>query len=111
MTSFRAEIPTPNDLPSPLAPDLIIYFDNLEYGCNTTTIGNDTLWSPQTAKGSDDAGHSTQGIFIMDNGGLKKKDLGEISYLDVAPTILTELGIEVPEDMEGKVIGKNEQEN
>jgi predicted AlkP superfamily phosphohydrolase/phosphomutase len=87
-----------------IAPDMIIYFDGLQYGCNTSLIGNETLWSPQTAKGSDDAGHSKQGIFIIKNNKLKKENIGEISYLDVAPTILNELNIKVPEDMKGKII-------
>lgn len=86
------------------APDLMVYFDNLQYGCNNTLIGNETLWSPQTAKGSDDAGHSLQGIFILHDKNLKKTNLGEMSYLDVAPTILHHLGVSVPEDMKGKVI-------
>ncbi len=85
------------------APDAIIYFDDLEYGCNTTLIGNETMWSPQTALGSDDAGHSKQGIFIMSEKG-KERDLGDISYLDVAPTILHLLGVPVPEDMKGKIL-------
>jgi|TARA_Y100000310_G_scaffold76658_1_gene73155 predicted AlkP superfamily phosphohydrolase/phosphomutase len=86
------------------APDMIVYFDGMQYGSNTTLIGNDTLWSPSTAKGSDDATHSMQGIFIMNDGKNKNGDLGEISYLDVAPTILNLLKIKIPEDMNGKVI-------
>jgi len=89
-----------------IAPDIVIYFDNLQYGCNSTLIGNETLWSPQTAKGSDDAGHSRQGIFIMKHDNLKNKNLGEIEAIDVAPTILNLLGMEIPNDMSGKVIGK-----
>ena len=85
------------------APDMIVYFDNLQYGCNTSLIGNKTLWSPSTAQGSDDAAHSRQGIFIMKNN-KAKGNLGEISYLDIAPTIFNELGLEVPKDMKGKVI-------
>jgi len=87
------------------APDLMIYFDNLQYGCNNSLIGNEILWSPQTAKGSDDAGHSPQGIFIMNNGECKG-NLGEIDIIDVAPTILNELKIPIPKDMGGKIIGK-----
>jgi len=89
-----------------IAPDMIIYFDDLQYGCNTTLIGNETLYSEQTARGSDDAAHSRQGIFIMKNG-KSKGNLSEISYLDVAPTILHELELEIPEDMKGRVIGKD----
>jgi len=85
------------------APDMIVYFDDLEYGCNTSLIGNETLWSLATAKGSDDAAHSQQGIFIMKNNKCKG-NLGELEIVDVAPTILNELGIEIPEDMKGKIV-------
>ena len=87
-----------------VAPDIVIYFDDLEYGANTSLIGNPTLWSPQTAIGSDDAGHSRQGIFIM-NKSEKKGNIGEVDILDVAPTILKKLNIKIPEDFKGKVIG------
>lgn len=86
-----------------IAPDMIVYFDNLQYGCNNSLIGNKTLWSPQTARGSDDAGHSQQGIFIMNNGRCKG-NLREIDVIDVAPIILNELGINAPEDMKGRAI-------
>lgn len=86
-----------------LAPDMIVYFDNLEYGCNSTRIGNQTLWSPQTAMGSDDAGHSRQGIFIQ-NQSLNKGDIKEIDILDIAPTILNKLNLEVPKGLKGKII-------
>jgi len=86
-----------------LAPDMIIYFDNLQYGCNTSLIGNELLWSPQTAIGSDDAGHSQKGIFIM-NKCEKTGDIGEVDILDIAPTILKNIGIESSNYMKGKVI-------
>ncbi len=89
------------------APDMVIYFDDLQYGCNTTLVGNETLWSPSTAQGSDDAAHSKQGIFIM-NKSERKGDIGEVSYLDIAPTILDGLGEEIPEDMGGEVVGGGE---
>ena len=86
-----------------IAPDIVIYFDNLEYGANTSLIGNEKLWSPQTAMGSDDAGHAPKGIFIM-NKSKQNGDIGEIDILDVAPTILDRLDVKIPENMEGKVI-------
>jgi predicted AlkP superfamily phosphohydrolase/phosphomutase len=86
-----------------IAPDMIVYFDDLQYGCNTSLIGNDTLWSPQTAKGSDDAGHSQKGIFIT-NESEQKGYIGEIDILDVAPTILNELNVKIPEDIKGRVL-------
>lgn len=87
-----------------IAPDIVIYFDNLHYGCNSSLIGNKILWSPQTAMGSDDATHSEQGIFIMNKPLKKKGYVKEIDILDVAPTILNLLGVKIPEDFKGKVI-------
>lgn len=86
-----------------LAPDIVIYFDNLHYGCNTSLIENKSLWSPQTAMGSDDATHSQKGIFIM-NKSKQRGDMDEIDILDVAPTILNRLNIKIPEDLKGKII-------
>ena len=88
------------------APDMLIYFDGMQYGSNTTLINNETLWSPSTAKGSDDATHSMQGIFIMKDNVNRMGDFGEMSYLDVAPTVLDLLGQEIPEDMKGKNLAK-----
>lgn len=50
-----------------IAPDMVVYFDNLQYGCNASLIGNETLWSPSTAMGTDDAVHSRKGIFIIND--------------------------------------------
>ncbi|MBT3404878.1 hypothetical protein HN832_01895 [archaeon] len=86
------------------APDMIVYFDDLEYGCNSTLIGNKTLWSPSTAKGSDDATHSKQGIFVKTNSLAVGENIGEVNYLDIAPTILNALGINPPAEMQGKII-------
>lgn len=88
---------------SETAPDMIVYFDDLQYGTNTTLIGNSTLWSIKTAKGSDDAGHSRQGIFIMSKS-KRKGNIGEVDILDIAPTILNKLGVPIPEDMKGNII-------
>lgn len=85
------------------APDLIIYFDNLQYGCNTSLIGNKGLHQPFTAKGSDDAGHSKQGILIMSNKGEEKntkKDLGEVDITEVSKIIFELLNLNVSECVE-----------
>ena len=87
-----------------IAPDMVVYFDNLHYGCNNSLIGNETLYGLETAKGGDDACHSWKGIFIMDNH-KSKGYLGEIDNLDVTPTILKMLDVDIPKDLKGKVIG------
>ncbi|MFH1240037.1 MAG: alkaline phosphatase family protein [Candidatus Diapherotrites archaeon] len=86
------------------SPDLIVYFDNLKWGVNND-IGHDSLYSWSTIVGSDDAGHAPQGLFIMSGNKIAKKgNLGEISILDVTPSILELLNLEIPKDMKGKSV-------
>ncbi len=85
-----------------IAPDMIIYFDSLHYGCNTSLIGNPTLWSPKTAMGGDDVTHSQKGIFITNKS--RKGYIDEIQIIDIAPTILNELNISPPKDMKGRIL-------
>ncbi len=87
-----------------IAPDMIVYFDNLHYGCNNSLIGNSSLWGLETAKGGDDACHSLKGIFVMDNKTSKRGYIGEIDNLDVVPTVLKLLDVEIPTDLKGKAI-------
>jgi predicted AlkP superfamily phosphohydrolase/phosphomutase len=86
------------------APDLIIYFGDL-YWRSTGNIGHDSIHSFETEVGPDDAVHDEYGIFIMWDPKTKRgKELKNIKIYDVAPTILSTMGIEVPGDMEGKVL-------
>ena len=85
------------------APDLMVYFDDLQYGCNNSFVHNETMWNIETLKGKDDAGHSRQGMFIM-NKSNQKGYIGEIDILDVAPTILNLLKVTMPRDLKGKII-------
>ncbi len=61
------------------------------------TFENDT--------GPDEANHDWHGIFVLSSAGDTgplRGDLGEVSIYDVAPTLLTLFGCEVPADMIGK---------
>lgn len=82
------------------APDVIVYFDNLLCGVNND-IGNDGLYSDKTLKGSQDAGHAPEGVFIMNS---KKGDIGKLDIIDVAPTILKKFGLNIPKYMKGDII-------
>ena len=86
------------------APDLIVYFDDLHWGVNST-IGNDSLYSWATEKGPDDAIHSQEGFFIISKGTeVKSKNMGQKDIRDITPTILKEMGVFIPEELEGKPI-------
>ncbi|HVF89485.1 MAG TPA: phosphodiesterase, partial [Blastocatellia bacterium] len=63
------------------------------------TFENDT--------GPDDANHDWHGIFIMRDGeGHGSFEGHGMNLKDVAPTILSLMGEDVPGDMEGKVINR-----
>ena len=85
------------------APDLLIYLDNLHMGVNPQ-VGNEGLISWRTELGPDDAVHSEYGLFIYQDpycahkGYVDPKDLK-----DVAPTIMRDLGLPIPDTFEGTV--------
>jgi len=96
---------------SKYGPDLFIYFDQCRYNISEM-IGHDSLYSYDTAKGSDDGGHGREGFLAMVGPGIPA--IGEVknmTLLDIAPTILSLMGVPIPEDMEGQTLlmkGKEE---
>ena len=97
----------PEDLYTPLngdPPDLLVYFDDLNWR-SAGTVGCDSMYLNENDTGPDDAVHDYHGIFIIFDPKKKiGKDLGTKNILDIAPTSLKILGIEIPEDMEGNII-------
>lgn len=85
-------------------PDLFIYFDNCHWNIDEQ-LGHDSIYSYDTTKGSDDGGHGPEGFFVMAGPGIPNmKQIEHLSLLDVAPTVMRLLGLEVPEDMEGRAL-------
>jgi predicted AlkP superfamily phosphohydrolase/phosphomutase len=86
------------------APDLMVYFGDLHWRCvggigygQHTTFENDT--------GPDDANHAQEGMFILYQP--KKQGRGQseaYQLMDVAPTVLSLMGLPVPKLMQGKVM-------
>jgi predicted AlkP superfamily phosphohydrolase/phosphomutase len=90
-------------------PDLFVYFGNLSW----RSVGSvwpsepESVYTFENDTGPDDANHDWHGIFVMRDapGGDSAQHEG-LNLKDVAPTVLSLLGEEVPEDMEGKVINR-----
>ena len=86
------------------APDLMVYFDDLNWR-SAGTVGYESMYLDENDIGPDDAVHDYFGIFIIYD---PKKKIGKQietqNILDIAPTILDIFGIEIPKDMEGKII-------
>jgi predicted AlkP superfamily phosphohydrolase/phosphomutase len=83
-------------------PDLMVYFDNLNWR-SAGTVGHNSLYLSENDTGPDDSVHAMDGIFVlydpMRNYGREVKNL---NLLDVAPTVLKLMGVPVPENMEGR---------
>ena len=96
---------------SKYGPDLFLYFDQCRYNISEM-LGYDSLYSYDTGKGSDDGGHGRTGFIAM--AGPAIPAVGEVrnmTLLDIAPTILSLMGLPIPEDMEGRSLlqkGKEE---
>jgi len=83
-------------------PDLIVLFGGLRWR-GVGTLGHDSVYSFDHQAGTDDANHAQDGIYIVSNPSLQGHGRvdGPTLY-DVAPTILKQLGLPVPENMRGK---------
>jgi len=85
-------------------PDLMVYFDDL-YWRSAGTLGWGTKYLLENDTGPDDAVHAQEGMYILYDPKAKVSRRVDIDILDVAPTVLHELGLPIPNDMRGKIIG------
>lgn len=88
-----------------VAPDLMIYFDDLRWR-SVGSVGLDDIYTFDNDTGPDDANHARHGIFILWNAGIRApgQRLAGLQLMDVAPTVLAQLGLAVPADMEGTLV-------
>ncbi|MFW9821477.1 MAG: alkaline phosphatase family protein [Candidatus Thorarchaeota archaeon] len=85
-------------------PDLIIYFDDLNWR-SVGTVGYNSMYLMDNDTGPDDAVHDHYGIYVFYNPTNKfGKYLGVKNILDVTPTILSLFGIKSKENMKGNII-------
>jgi len=83
----------------PECPDLTVYFDELRWASNPD-FGNKGLHSWDTAMGADSAGHSPQGCFIISGKNIRHHPQQQVANIaQMAPTILTLLGVKIPPDI------------
>ncbi len=96
---------------SRFGPDLFMNFDECRWNISELIgYGRGVLYSHETTLGPDDGGHGQYGFFAMAGPGIP--GLGKLQNLDlrdIAPTVLSIMGIEVPEDMEGNVLVKKSE--
>ena len=85
------------------APDITFLTNNFEYSATERVYG-DSLVSEPVHKGR--GAHRMNGIFIAYGPDIKNtgEELKKARIIDLAPTILHMFSLEVPEDMDGKVL-------
>ncbi len=86
-------------------PDLMVYFDDL-YWRSAGTLGHGTKFLPENDTGPDDAVHAQEGIYILCDPKNGRSERRDASIIDIAPTVLDRMGIAVPSDMKGTVLGR-----
>jgi predicted AlkP superfamily phosphohydrolase/phosphomutase len=84
-----------------VAPDLIVHFADLEWRAVGTIGGDEGVHTFENDTGPDDANHAQDGLLIMIGPGIPSSRREGMHLLDVAPTVLDLLGLEIPASMRG----------
>ena len=85
------------------APDIVFLTQNLEYIATDRIYGNNLVSEPiRKGRGT----HRMNGILIAHGPDIKDtgEDIGRARIIDLTPTILHMFNLEIPEDMDGKVL-------
>ncbi|MFW6082722.1 MAG: alkaline phosphatase family protein [Chloroflexota bacterium] len=88
-----------------VAPDLMVYLGNLRWRA-VGSFGLPEIYTFENDIGPDDANHAQDGIFILwdPREDRRGRCADGLQLMDVAPTVLDLMGIQVPPDMQGQVI-------
>ena len=84
-----------------VAPDLIVHFGDLHWRAVGTVGGDEGIHTFDNDTGPDDANHAQEGLLVMTGPGVEPGYRAGMHLLDVAPTVLQLLGIDVPGTMRG----------
>lgn len=87
-----------------IAPDLLVYFGDLHWRC-VGSVGYGKHYTLENDTGPDDANHAQEGLFIINNP--KQSGQGQVAshqLMDIAPTVLATMGIDIPPTMQGQII-------
>ena len=85
-----------------VAPDLIVVFGDLLWRSVATIGGDEGVHTLENDTGPDDANHAQDGMIVAAGAGVGARGRLDAHLLDVAPTVLELLGLDVPEDMRGR---------
>jgi predicted AlkP superfamily phosphohydrolase/phosphomutase len=84
-----------------IPPDLLVYFGDLSWR-SVGQVGTGTVHVLENDTGPDDANHAPEGLYIIVADGIEPGPGEERELRDIAPSLLTLLGEQVPAEMEGR---------
>lgn len=85
-------------------PDLFVYFGDLRWR-SVGTIGGGTIHTFENDTGPDDANHAPEGMLIASGPGIPAGgNVPGMQIMDVSPTVLRLFGLDVPSELQGRVI-------
>jgi predicted AlkP superfamily phosphohydrolase/phosphomutase len=84
-----------------VAPDLIVIFGDLLWRSVGTIGGDEGVHTFENDTGPDDANHAQDGLWIAAGPGIGARGRTDAHLLDIAPTVLELLGLELPDGMRG----------
>ena len=84
-----------------VAPDLIVHFGDLYWRSVGTVGGEEGVQTLENDSGPDDANHAQDGMLVMAGPGIAGEARADMHLLDVAPTVLQLLDLDVPAAMRG----------
>ncbi len=90
-----------------VAPDLIVIFGDLLWRSVGTIGGDEGIHTFENDTGPDDANHAQDGLYIASGPGVAAGARLDAHLLDIAPTVLEVLGLEVPEEMRGRSLASS----
>ena len=83
---------------------MIVYFGDL-YWRSVGTVGHGSIYTFENDTGPDDCNHAQYGIVIKhdpsEHEGPGGRELSDLQLMDMAPTILQQLDVPIPTDMQG----------
>ena len=85
-------------------PDLFIYFGDLRWR-SVGTVGTGQIHTFENDTGPDDANHAPEGLIMVSGPGISPTGpIHGLQLMDVTPTVLKIFGLDIPTDLQGKVI-------
>ncbi|AGA30001.1 alkaline phosphatase family protein [Singulisphaera acidiphila] len=85
-------------------PDLFVYFGNLRWR-SVGTVGTGQIHTFENDTGPDDANHAQDGLLIAAGPGIAPAGpIDGMQLMDVTPTILRLFGLDIPADLQGRVL-------